>query len=651
MRIDKNTVWFVASCKAPNIISFSDDTPDYIKEWFRKHRPNLALSDEEGKELPIPFNMERWPDPDELRDDVIYFYFDNTNYRNTAKFVDGNKYWVLSDTVRFPCAYLDEPDNVENVGYHGVIQFYTGDIGNYRRHKLRKYLNDTFDYAYANDNTVGECDTLIISKPFKWKIALKSIKYKRLIYDRSDYWYAFGVEDEYDLIKKADVVINSTDFLYNDSLKHNDNCMLIYNGSTVREYKKLPKVDRYVYIGRSGKKIDWEWMNGLDLPVDVYGEIESGVPKMDNIKAMGYRSEKELTEILSQYKAGLVPFNEDEFNKGMLPIKIFNYLDAGLEIITHNCPEAVSYLKYHKDEPHDWSDRFSKFPLENNASNFYLLKRDNVNAVSVWWSMSKACNFNCPYCCQRNSTKDSINNDEAIKVSKHLHKLFKESGYKKIQLSILGGEPALFDLPAILHNINDESFELEVTILTNFSLKDAEWWNSIDVGKVTILASFHVSQLKDVDGWIEKAKKMKHKFIAKFVVTDDNFEQTKQMEAKCIGNGLTVELEGARDDNHHPMFGEEVLDYIKSKYQPSMFTYNGSSYTQTELIMKVHRDAPNTVLCRKRLAIRGNTIQSGCKYKMKSKSIYDLEKLDWDEIVCDKIRQCNLCMLGEAKAL
>lgn len=648
MKIDKNTVWFVASCKAPNIISYSDDTPEYIKEWFREHRPNLALSDEEDeKKQVIPVNMNRWPTPDELQDDVIYFYFNNKNYRNTDKFVDGNKDWVLSETVKFPCAYIDILDDVDNVGFHSVIQFYTGDTGNYRRHKLRKYLNANFDYTYVNESEIGECDTLIISKPFKWKIALKNIKYKRLIYDRSDYWYAHGVEDEYDLIKKADVVINSTDFLYNDSLKYNDNCMLIYNGSTVREYKKLPKIDKYVYIGRSEKKIDWEWMNSLDLPVDVYGEIGSYDLKYNNITMMGYKTEKELSEILSQYKAGLVAFNEDEFNKGMLPIKIFNYLDAGLEIITHNCPEADNYLKYHKDEPHDWWDRFSKFPLE--PPEFHLSRRGE-DTISVWWSMSRACNFNCPYCCQVNRARDNINNEEAIKVSKHLHKLFKESRFKKIKLSILGGEPALFDLPTILHNMDDEAYDFEVSILTNFSLRDADWWNSINV-KSTIVASFHVSQLKDVDGWIEKAKKMKHIFRAKFVITDDNLEQVKQMEAKCRENGLTVELEGARDYNHHPMFGEEVLEYIKSRYQPNMIAYRGNKYNQTELIMKVHQEAPNTVLCRKRLAIRGNTIQSGCKYIMENKSIYDLEKLDWTEIKCDKIKQCNLCMVGEVKAL
>ena len=97
MRIDKNTVWFVASCKAPNIISFSDDTPDYIKDWFKEHRPNLALSDEESKDPLIPLNMERWPTPDELQDDVIYFYFTNTNYRNTVRFVEGNKDWIISE--------------------------------------------------------------------------------------------------------------------------------------------------------------------------------------------------------------------------------------------------------------------------------------------------------------------------------------------------------------------------------------------------------------------------------------------------------------------------------------------------------------------------------------------------------------------------
>ena len=255
---------------------------------------------------------------------------------------------------------------VNDIQFHDVVQYFPSDSGydgrkNYRRFKLSNWLSQNYDYAKADERCIGSCNTLIISKPNGWKIIAENIKHNTLIFDRSDYWVGDGVTEETELLSKADIVINSTDFLYHDSLKYNKNSYLIYNGSTVREYKKLPKIDKYVYIGRSGKKIDWEWMNSLDLPVDVYGEIDSNVPDCDNITMMGYKTEEELTEILSQYQAGLVGFNTNEFNKGMLPIKIFNYLDAGLEIITHNCPEADNYLKYHKDEPHDWNVRFNEF--------------------------------------------------------------------------------------------------------------------------------------------------------------------------------------------------------------------------------------------------------------------------------------------------
>lgn len=575
MRIDKNSVWFVASCKAPNIISYSDDTPDYIRDWFKEHRPKLSISDEIDKKEPtIPFNMERWPTPDELQDDVLYFYVTANNYRDTKRFIGSYRYWKMSYTVKFPCGFVEETEDREvNLGVHDIIQYSpieNWEKKNYRRVKLSKWLGNNYDYARADEFSIGECDTLIISRPHNWQFVAESIKHNQLIFDRSDYWAGDGIEEETSLIKAADIVINSTDFLYQDSLKYNKNCYLIYNGSTVRDYKKLPKIDRYVYIGRSGNKIDWEWMNSLDLPVDVYGEIETDLPKYDNITIKGYKTEEELTEVLSQYKAGLVAFNTRDFNRGMLPIKIFNYLDAGLEVITHNCPEADNYLKYHKDEPHDWNTRFEGFrqfiDKKIKMDDIVRVEKTNDN-FKISWKMTDACNYRCPYCYMKEAVAKQKHTpqEDVERIASRIDKLIEvQANGKDVMLHLIGGEICLYDLISVLDKIKSKQLK-SVIFATNFS-KDLGYWNKLsdycrkrDINPI-IIASFHLTECNHEE-FVDKA--MKLGVHVKAVVNADNIETYRLYFDRLVKNGNAVEVTVERDnENSAKKLTEEQLHYV-----------------------------------------------------------------------------------------
>lgn len=575
MKIDKNTVWFVASCKAPNIISYSDDTPEYIKDWFKEHRPNLALSDEIDKKEPIiPFNMRRWPNPDELQDDVLYFYVTINNYRDTKRFIGTSRYWKISYTVKFPCSFIEETKDKEvNLGVHDIIQYSPAEKWkrkNYRRVKLSKWLDNNYDYARADESSIGECDTLIISRPHNWQFAAENIKHNQLIFDRSDYWVGDGVEEETDLIKVADIVINSTDFLYQDSLKYNKNSYLIYNGSTVREYKKLPKIDKYVYLGRSGNKIDWEWMNSLDLPVDVYGEIKTDIPSYDNITIKGYKTEEELTEVLSQYKAGLVAFNTRDFNRGMLPIKIFNYLDARIEIMTHNCPEADNYLKYHKDEPHDWNTRFEGFrqfiDKKIKMDDIVRVEKTNDN-FKISWKMTDACNYRCPYCYMKEAVAKQKHTpqEDVERIASRIDKLIEvQANGRGVMLHLIGGEICLYDLISVLDKIKSEQLK-SVIFATNFS-KDLEYWEKLsdychkrDV-KPIIIASFHLTECNHEE-FVSKAINLG--VHVKAVINVDNIETYRPYFDRLVKNGNAVEVTVERDnENSAKKLTEEQLHYV-----------------------------------------------------------------------------------------
>ena len=117
----------------------------------------------------------------------------------------------------------------------------------YRRHFLNdalkeKYNIDTGYRGLENKQSIDydKYDLFVISEYIdnnKLGFELDKIKCK-IIYDRSDYWNYLdnnrNHECENELLKRADLVINSSKFLYEDSLKYNKNCLLIEFNSKVR---------------------------------------------------------------------------------------------------------------------------------------------------------------------------------------------------------------------------------------------------------------------------------------------------------------------------------------------------------------------------------------------------------------------------------
>lgn len=657
VELNKTTVWYLSGLTYVTFIPgvrIADDAPDYVIDWFKKNRPNCEFSDynnEEDIECPIP--MDRWPTKEEMTDETLYALVTPSNVRDYYKLKNALPEHIKAHDLHFNTIYVAPPKEVEytvdNHKYEFCQWYLEGNkepTANYRRHKLRKYLEERFDYHKVKETETCRCKYLIISMPQYWELITNIVDYDILIYDRSDYWgQDTNVYEENQLIKEADIVINSTDFLLTNSrqcLKYgNVNNFVVYNGATVYDCPKLDKINKYVYIGRSSSKVDWDFIGSLDKKVDVYGDFVGEYNLPNNCEYKGWRSDEDLSKILPQYQAGIIANLDTPFTRGMLPIKLFNYLNAGLEVITHNCIEADNYIKYRLGEPYDWTSRFDKMldyiknaHIGDVEEELFNLVRRPEDEMSIWWSISKACNFKCPYCCQRD--KRGWASVDIDKVTKHLHNLMVNSKkFKKFQISILGGEPALFDLYLILKNLSDDKYHLKVNLLTNCSLKDADWWNGLHNihpnTDIEICASFHPTEVKDYKEWFDKVAKIKNA-KPKFVVGNSNFEEVKKIISDY--NLTKYTLEGMRDFNHFPLFSEEIAQYIRER-----------GNTQTDQIKWVHDINPKYVDCYRRLAIRGETIQSGCKLKEDITSIYDLKDLDWKYThKCKLAGICNICM-------
>ena len=650
VKLTKGNIWYLMTTLGDHTfkeVYYPEDTPDYILNYVRsKPYTDLYAISEWKDDDEIEFNAEaslndRWPTEDEIKTESRKLYIDSKSW--ITKFMDRTteaaitlslKYadtdTKLVDEIPFGVVYRLPPENVEfsfDPECYDFLQYIPESNiyqACYRRNKLFP------DCAKVKENTFMRCHVLYVSGPIKISTLNHLIKYDILVYDRTDNWSAKGLA-EIDLIKNATVVLNSSEWLYKDSERIRGDCFNNYyvpNGCNVFEPEAVKKIDRYVYLGNNNfDKVDLDFMN--KYPTDIYGYYTNIDELKDypNLKYKGFLEEKDFASVLPKYKGGLIPFVKDDWTAGMLPIKYFVYKCAGLPVI--------STYDYGDIPVRDWSEiaKEIKDIIGNNEGTRYELVRRPEDTMSIWWSISKQCNFRCPYCVQTDKRVFKVDVD---KVSKHLRTLMEKSKFKKFQISLLGGEPCLFDIETIIKNMSSDAWSLRVDLLTNFSLKDAEYYRHLQDlhpnTQVHICASCHISQIKDMDAWMQKVRDVGRDIHAKFVIGDSNFEETKKVIDKYPDIPMT--FEGMRDSNHYPLFSSEIADFIRR-----------NNDTQTDLIMKVHSLNLANVDCWRRLAIRGEEVHSGCKMKEAVYSIFYLKELDWIYRKCNLSRVCNLCII------
>jgi len=97
------------------------------------------------------------------------------------------------------------------------------------------------------------------------------------------------------------------------------------------------------YIGSIDTRLDYDL---LDVVISarsdwefqfvgrvMYPEGEKRLSRHANVKLLGARPAEKLPEFLSNCAAGLIPFARNEFTKGIYPLKINEYLAAGLPVV------------------------------------------------------------------------------------------------------------------------------------------------------------------------------------------------------------------------------------------------------------------------------------------------------------------------------
>lgn len=212
----------------------------------------------------------------------------------------------------------------------------------YRRYFLNEKLKQIYQDDLATNHYLGKFEVVIISHPTE--IIPKGNK---IIYERTDNWSEKGYKDGEELLFKiSSCIICSSKFLYFDTieqLKNNNNekakVFYIPNGNKMFKYPK--QVEKYtektaIYIGNSINKVDIETLFNIceenpDWNFFVYAN-EKDEPYFENSPInIFFRKQislEDIFQIVCKCKLGLINFKGDAWTDGMLPNKLFTYINA-----------------------------------------------------------------------------------------------------------------------------------------------------------------------------------------------------------------------------------------------------------------------------------------------------------------------------------
>lgn len=160
------------------------------------------------------------------------------------------------------------------------------------------------------------------------------------------------------LLTCSDMVIPSSQFLYEIAQKFNSNISIVRNGTEFEHfhqaYTPAPKTQGKI-IGYYGAIAEWFDINKIcylaekmpECTIMLIGHISCGEKKLKsytNIQLLGEKPYSELPEYLKAFDVCLIPFDTStDLIKATNPVKFYEYLSAGKKVVATEIPELMPY--------------------------------------------------------------------------------------------------------------------------------------------------------------------------------------------------------------------------------------------------------------------------------------------------------------------
>ncbi len=213
-----------------------------------------------------------------------------------------------------------------------------------------------------------------------WPFLSRSLNWNTVVYDCSDLWSSnFSDEEkaEHRLRKKRVLeseqnIVSNSNYVFATSSylqkwlqnMHGCNAILVENGVEFAKLsgKEIPGViggldmprPRMVFIGGMKGKIDFKLLELMAKKKPGWSLVLIGpkteenldfdkLIKLDNVYWLGSIEHERVAGYLKECDVGLLPFRKIEYNKAVFPLKMFEYMAAGLPVVGCNLPSTEKY--------------------------------------------------------------------------------------------------------------------------------------------------------------------------------------------------------------------------------------------------------------------------------------------------------------------
>lgn len=230
------------------------------------------------------------------------------------------------------------------------------------------WMRENFDHLIEEQ---AIRDAVIIVDYPNWVYGAEYIREKygfKIITDYMDDYTGFlGTTEDFlknncvRLLKESDLVVASSQFLYDVASKHTEaeRIRIVRNGTEVEHFYKAlnlqsqQKTRKVIgYYGAVAHWFAWEKVCSVakafpECDVVIVGavtEYEDKLKKYSNIKLLGEKPYSELPKYLADFDVCLIPFDTStDLIKATNPVKFYEYLSAGKRIVATEIPELMPF--------------------------------------------------------------------------------------------------------------------------------------------------------------------------------------------------------------------------------------------------------------------------------------------------------------------
>lgn len=162
-----------------------------------------------------------------------------------------------------------------------------------------------------------------------------------------------GTGVEADFAAKADAIITTSEQLQENKRAYNEQCYLVKNGVNLELFQEAyaqkqqdQNTDKPLtigYLGTIDDRLDYELLAHCieQLPEaqfhfvgrEIYPEGKERLKNYSNVTFFGGQTPDKLAGFVSKFDIGLIPFVSNGFTQSIYPLKINEYLAAGLPVV------------------------------------------------------------------------------------------------------------------------------------------------------------------------------------------------------------------------------------------------------------------------------------------------------------------------------